>query len=279
MEVIKFLQSFSSPFLDGFFQLITMMGEDTFFIIVMALVFWCIDKKAGYRIGFAYLSNGILNTALKETFRVPRPIGKEGIRSLRLETAGGYSFPSGHSQSAASLWTSLMLEVRKKWFYLTAVVLMLLVGLSRIYLGVHTLIDVIFGLIIGVSWVLVSNWIFNYADRTNKKSIFLIILIPSIIGLFFYQTETYYKACGTFVGLIAGYIIESKYIKYKVDGKLSYQVVKITVGLVILLLLKIGIKIILPDILISDFLRYFILANWLTVLAPYLFKFITGNLE
>ncbi|HHV62157.1 MAG TPA: hypothetical protein GXX51_05910 [Firmicutes bacterium] len=120
-----------------------MIGEDNFFIIVFTITFWCLNKNFGYRLGFTYLSSAIVNVALKETFRIPRPIGRPGIRSLRLETAGDYSFPSGHAQATATLWTSIMIKVRKRW----------------LYLGVHTLADVTGGMIVGVCWVLICRYL------------------------------------------------------------------------------------------------------------------------
>lgn len=83
LEIIEFIQSFSSPFLDSFFQLVTMVGEEYFFILLFAVVFWCINKEFGYRLGFACLSFGLVSIGIKETLRVPRPVGIEGIRSLR----------------------------------------------------------------------------------------------------------------------------------------------------------------------------------------------------
>ena len=115
IEIIVFVQSVSNPFLDSFFQLITMIGEDTFFIIMVALVYWCINKDFGYKMGFAYLTSGVLNTVIKEILRVPRPIGHPRVRSLRVETAGGYSFPSGHTQQTTVFWCSWMLRFSKRW--------------------------------------------------------------------------------------------------------------------------------------------------------------------
>ena len=136
MEIIYFIQSFSNPFLDRFFQMITMLGEDLFFIIVVGIVFWTVSKRFAYQMAFVYLGSGLLNWLIKEIFKVPRIIGQEGVRSLRVETAGGYSFPSGHTQTSASFWTLLMTRYRKIWFYILAVIIMILIGVSRLYLGV-----------------------------------------------------------------------------------------------------------------------------------------------
>src|SRR5690554_3781038 len=116
MELIYMIQTYSNNFLDTFFQIVTMMGEDTFFIIVVGIVFWTVNKRFAYQMAFVYLSSGLINWFIKEIFKVTRIIGMEGVRSLRVETAGGYSFPSGHTQSAASFWTLLMLKFKKRYF-------------------------------------------------------------------------------------------------------------------------------------------------------------------
>jgi len=95
MGIILFLQQFASPFLDGFFQLVTMLGEEYFYIFLTAFIFWCVDKRYGYKLSFAFLFSGVLNGATKSIVNASRPIGVEGIRSLRVETATGTSFPSG----------------------------------------------------------------------------------------------------------------------------------------------------------------------------------------
>jgi len=97
----------------------------------------CIDKDWAFRLGFAYLFSGLANTGIKEICRVPRPFELLDIDPMRVETAGGYSFPSGHTQQASSLLIVLMEAIKKKWFYILASLLIILVALSRIYLGVH----------------------------------------------------------------------------------------------------------------------------------------------
>jgi membrane-associated phospholipid phosphatase len=105
----------------------------------------------------------VLNPLLKNIFRVGRPIGVEGIASLRLHTAGGYAFPSGHTQGAASFWTALMISVKKKGIYGFGSAAIVLVAFSRMYLGVHWPTDVIGGIAAGVLWVLLVNKVFDWA--------------------------------------------------------------------------------------------------------------------
>lgn len=287
-EIIRFIQSISNPILDNFFILVTMMGEETFFMVLAAVVFWCIDKDFGYRMGFAYLSNTVINSGIKDIFKLNRPIGQPGIRSLRLETAGGYSFPSGHSQCAASMWTSLMLRIRKRWMYIAGTILIILVAVSRLYLGVHWPLDVLTGAALGVLWVFVSNSMFNYAERTGKKTIFLLFIIPMLILLVVFRYGDYYKAAGTALAFYLGYIIEPKYIKYRVNASIPIQIIKVVIGLGVAIAIRTFVKTLLLNltgipadladseynltVMICDFFRYLLLGIWVTVLAPLIFK-------
>lgn len=272
MEFIMFIQSFSNPFLDGLFQAVTMMGEEFFFFAAATLFLWCIDKEFGFRLGLAYISGSVINFALKDIFSIPRPIGEQGIRSLRLETAVGSSFPSGHTQNAATFWTSLMTNYRKKWIYAVGITSIFLVALSRIYLGVHTPVDVLGGMLVGIGWVPVSNAIFDYAHKTGKKKVFLFFIIPMLLGMPFFYGEYYYRAAGALTGFLAGYIIEAKYVGHHVKAVWWKQIVKYAAGITALLGIRILFKYLLPDFPISHFFRYFLMALWVTLIAPCLFK-------
>lgn len=276
METIRFIQSFSNDFLDRFFIAVTMMGEEYFFMSIVCLFYWCIDKRFGYKLGFAYLSNGVFNTSLKNLFKVPRPFIKDpALRALRIETAGGYSFPSGHTQFTSSFWTTMVLQFKKKWIYPVGLFFILLVALSRMYLGLHTPTDVLAGAALGIGWVFLSNALFDYAERTGRKSAFLILVIPAIIGMFFFRDEDYYKIVGSFTGFYAGYLIETRWIRFDVKAPWWLQVTKFVSGLAVLLLLKETIKLVLPESIISHTVRYFLLVIWVAVLAPLIFKQIT----
>lgn len=277
-EIIKFIQSFSSPLLDKFFIYVTMMGEEGFFMIAAVLIYWCIDKNFGYRMGFAYLTNALINGGIKEALKVPRPIGEPGIRSLRTETAGGYSFPSGHSQSAASFWASVMFHVKQKWIYIACSIPVILVGISRLYLGVHRPVDVAAGISIGVLWVLICNYMFHTAEKTGKKTIFLAIIIPMVVIMFIIKNSDYYKVAGTALAFYIGYIIEPEYINFEVNAPYGIQVIKLLIGITIMLGIRVILKSLLPQILISDFVRYFLMGVWVTIGAPYIFKKCFSNI-
>jgi len=272
IEIIKFIQSFSSPFLDMLFELVTMVGDDMFFIFFIALYYWCFNKAFGYKLAFICLTSGVLNTIIKEIVRFPRPIGYEGIKSIRVETAGGYAFPSGHTQQTTALFTTLMLEFKKRWINIIGIVIVILVGFSRMYLGVHWPTDVLGGLIIGVIWTLISFKVFDRSRKKDNPILMGLIVVPAIICLIFFKTYTYYKAVGTLTGLWIGYVIEDRFIRYETKAIWWKQVVKIIIGFVGVILIKVYVKKMLPLSIYSDFVRYSLMAIWMTVVSPLTFR-------
>ena len=98
LNIIRAIQSIANPFLDGLFQFITMFGEEAILIPLIAVIYWAFNKRMGEFIAYASLTSVLVNGAIKDIFKAKRPIGEPGIRSLRVETATGYSFPSGHTQ-------------------------------------------------------------------------------------------------------------------------------------------------------------------------------------
>jgi hypothetical protein len=211
----------------------------------------------------------VTNGAIKDIVKAPRPIGQEGIFSLRVNTATGYSFPSGHTQGTATFWSSLMKIYKKSWIYVFGSFMIFAVALSRLYLGVHWPKDVVAAIVFGVISMLVADKIM---DLTYKKSNYMLILvIPAIAGLFFFPSKDYVKAAATVLGLYIGYMLESKYISFNVEATLVNQIIKVLIGLLGIAVLKLSVKLLLPDNNIEAFLDYSLLGLWITAGAPFTF--------
>ena len=276
MEIIKFLQAFSNPGLDVFFNLVTMMGEQGFIIVFIAIIFWCINKKAGYKLGFTLLSGTIINSSLKAVFHTKRPIGSEGIHSQRIKTASGYSFPSGHTQSTASLWTTISIQYKKTKIYILSTILILLVGISRLYLGVHWPIDVFAGATIGIIWATLCCLLFDYSIKKNNKFLLLIVILPEFLGVIVFNGgSSNAKIIALLLGFIVGYFIEDKYINFNEKTELPKQIAKFILGITVTIIIELGLKLVLPSSIIFDFTRYFVIGLWLTAgLLIYLKNFL-----
>lgn len=277
LEMLKWIQSIRNPVLDHVFTLITVLGEDYFAIAVLCLILWCVNKKSGYAIGFAYLTSWIFNFSLKEAFKIPRPfVLDKSIIPIRPETATGYSFPSSHTQGISALSTAAATAFRRKWLYAAGIILVILMATSRLYLGVHTLLDVAVGAVAGFAWVYAANLVFSYVERTNRQALLLILFIPMLLGMIFIQSYDYYKIAGTFTSFIIGYLLDSRYLHYEAKSQTRQQIIKFILGMTVLIALKILVKEVLGETLASDYIRYLLIGFWITVAAPLLFNKMFG---
>lgn len=231
-SIIQWIQSFSNPFLDGLFQLITMLGEELIIVAVVALLYWGVNKDLGKYLCYSLCVSLCVNDVIKSAVRSPRPIGEEGIRSLRTETAGGYSFPSGHTQSAATFWFSLASWCKKRWLFLSAVLVSLLVALSRLYLGVHWPRDVAAGLVLGILLPLLT--LFFYRKIKNRLLLYGFTLLPLLAGLFFTSPSHYCKVLGLYLGFMLGVLFEERFVHFSVEGPLLRRAVRFLAGLALL---------------------------------------------
>ena len=134
MPFLYFLQSIRNPILDWFFALITHLGEETFFLVVAILFFWCINKREGYFILITGLVGTVVNQLAKLFFRIPRPwvldTKFEIVESARAE-ATGYSFPSGHTQNIAGTYGAIAAYNPKRWKSILCTTIIILVAFSR----------------------------------------------------------------------------------------------------------------------------------------------------
>jgi len=267
LDFIRAVQSIHNPFLDTFFEAITILGEEIFIIPLLLIIFWSVNKKFGEILAFTVFTSYLLNNSLKEFFSFERPIGEEGIRTLRPETATGKSFPSGHSQSAAAAAFSLYLKNR--WVTIVSLTLMALVGLSRLYLGVHYPKDAIVGILLGLLVALICSKLFQKVDLLKMYLVVLILFLPA---LFFAQSTDFIKSLASYLGFFLGILLEKKKVNFSTDGPLLKKVLRVVLGLILVLLIKDGLKGLFPETDLFDFIRYFLVTFVAIGIYPWLFK-------
>ena len=269
LELLRYIQSAASPVLDAFFIGVTMLAEPMLWVLVLAWIYWNSDKTAGRFISYAVFTSLCFGNGLKEIFRLPRPIGEEGIRTIYSDTATGYSFPSGHTMMMATVGSSIPLWYRKNSLWYFFIPLMFLVAFSRMYLGVHYPRDVFVGLLLGVgiSWICARLW-----DRAlGHTGLFAATFGVMTVFLLVARSEDFFQLYGLFGGFAAGCAFEERYVRFPIRDGLSRKWIRFAVGLLVIGVVY-GLGKLLPDLLVLTAVRYFFVAFAGYGLAPMLFK-------
>lgn len=259
MGFLHFLASLRTPFWDAVFGMITQLGDETFFIVAALLIFWCVDKQGGYfllTVGFFGIT---VNETLKLIFRVPRPWITDSSFSpvaSAVERAVGYSFPSGHTQNAVCLFGSMARLTKKRALRILCVLLACAVAFSRMYLGVHTPMDVGVSAAVSLCLLLLLSFLFQKFGTDPRFFVFLIGLMALMsIGFLFFASRIVEPdsllsenaasgithGCymlGGIIGLAAGYPMEKRLIRFDTKAPLFGQVLKLSIGFLTVLLIK-----------------------------------------
>lgn len=268
IEIIKFIQSFNNTFFDYLFQIITLFGEESVLVLLSSIVFLSIDKSKGYKLIFTIASGTCFNALIKNIAKFERPIGIEGITSKRVHTATGYSFPSGHTQATATFWSSVSIIFKKRAIRIFTAVIILLVATSRLYLGVHWATDVVFGAIFGITWAILIDKAFNYIQKSKNYIALIASSIAFAVLCFLIGDEDFFKSSGLLLGLAVGYVIENKYVNLNIIMSRKNKGIVYVLLIGGLLLIKSGLKIILPETLIFSMIRYFLVGFWAFGIVP-----------
>lgn len=269
LELIRAVQSIHNPFLDAFFEGITIFGEELFMVPLLAIIYWAVNKKFGETLAYTVFTSLLLNNTLKEIFSFKRPIGEEGIRTLRPETATGKSFPSGHSQNGAATGTAIAHQLKKKWISLTLGTLIFLIGLSRIYLGVHYPKDAVVGILLGLLTALLCA---KLLQKVKPEVLYTLTFLLFAPAFFFAGSEDFIKSFGSYAGFFLGILLEKNYVKFEVKGTLLKKGLRVLFGILLVLLIKEGLGAFLPEKPLYDLLRYFLVTFTAIFLYPLFFK-------
>lgn len=303
MEFLYLLESMRIPVLNEFMLAITYLGDEIAFLVTALILMWCADKRSGYYVLSVGFLGTIANQFMKLWFRIPRPwVLDENFTILEQarEGASGYSFPSGHTQSSVGTFGAIACITKNKilrWLCIAAVIL---VPFSRMYLGVHTPLDV------GVAAVMAGVLIFGLKPIILGKNnrvfpVFLGIMVAvSVAFLCFVEFYPFpadidphnmesglknaYTLLGSLLGLVAVYAVDEKWLHFPTKAVWWAQVIKVAVGLGIVLVVKSGFKAPLEalfGVLAGRAVRYFLIVIVAGIVWPLTFKWFSklGNKE
>lgn len=297
MPFLYFLESIRNPIFDWFFATVTHIGEETFFLAFAIIFFWCVNKRQGYFILITGLVGTVVNQVAKLFFRIPRPWVLDPefniIESARAE-ATGYSFPSGHTQNVAGTFGAIAAFEPKKWKTAVCVTIIALVGFSRMYLGVHTPLDVVVSLLVALGLILLLRPVFETDESFNKYmpyvvigsvilSVGFLIYVLSLSGVSFLDAHNYqsglknaFTLLGCTAGLVVVYFVDSKYINFDTKAKWYAQILKVMIGLAGVLAIKSGLSAPLTALFGNEYVaravRYFLIVVFAGAVWPLTFK-------
>jgi membrane-associated phospholipid phosphatase len=279
INLIIAIQQVHGPVLDNIFRAITFAGEEQFYLVLLPLILWCFDYGFGAVLAILFMISNAVNVTLKDLFQQPRPFDLNP--GLKLSEATGYGLPSGHAQISITVWGVLAGRVQKKWFWVVAAVVVLLISFSRIYLGVHFPTDVFGGLIVGgillalyfAYWSRVAQWL---AGLNIGFQLLLAIGLP-LLFLLPYPSIDALTGSGAFLGLGVGLIFKHRYLSYSTGGPWWQRIVRYLIGIIILFALYLGLKAVFPlDGTVAGsvfrFVRYALIGGWIIIGAPWFFR-------
>ena len=268
IDVLISLEGIRSPLLNRIFEIVTALGEHTVLVVVLAVIYFTVDKELAKRIMFITMSSLCINGVVKNFVKLPRPFASGKVSCVRPGTATGYSFPSGHTQSFSTWSSALALKYRYVWMAMLSVLGTLAVAFSRMYLGAHYPGDVAAGAVLGFTMSIV----FSLAcDKIKDKHVLYtaVILAMTPFALFFlFEADVhfadFYKIYGMLSGLLCASLFEEKYVQLDIHTTAVKKVVRVVLGILLALALKEGLKLIFDSdsarlMLVLASVRYFIL--------------------
>jgi membrane-associated phospholipid phosphatase len=304
LDLIRALQTMS-PALDGAMNLFSFFGRIEFYLIVLPLAYWTIDHRLGVRILLVLILTDFLGVACKLLFHQPRPYWIGGVQNLAEESS--YGIPSTHASDSLGVWGYLSLRLNKAWLWVSAGLLVFLIGLSRLYLGVHFLHDVTFGWLIGaaVIWLFVSGearfgpWFGRLSPGgqigLGFAASIALILVNQVLQAYLtgitdppqwaqfavnaHPGSYAYTLGGALFGTVAGYILMRRAAAFENAAGWARKAGRFLVGIAGVLVIYFGLdwafSLLAPDEApLGYFLRYAryaVVTFWVTFLAPWIF--------
>ena len=238
-QLMAWLQSVLGSFGAQVASLISTFGEEIVMVGIMGFIYWCVDKHWGLYLGINLTASVTWNPMVKNLVLRPRPyMVHDNVKCLKpVDKSGdvmdplvqGWSFPSGHSCNAATVYGSMAYYKRKRWLIIIAVAVTLLVGISRFVLGVHYPTDVLAGWALGIGSVILVSWMQKVIRR--DWVLYLILLATAIPGLFYCTSTDYYSSLGMMIGTYVGAFVARRWIHFENTRSIPRMIIRTVIGI------------------------------------------------
>jgi membrane-associated phospholipid phosphatase len=280
LQYIEQLQAFLGRRLSIPMQIISLFASEAFVIAVVPAIYWCIHRKKGAELGILVLGSAFINLWIKQLLAWPRPY--EIIPSLGLVKESTYGMPSGHSQLSVVFWAYAVQFLPKKWRIPVLIVCPVLIGFSRIYLGVHFPSDVLGGYLVGLAFFALFSLLGTSIEQSLQKFGWRVhILIAAAFSFFMnWLLPTDTMISGAFLGAAIGFVVASQNIPIDTDGRIRQKLLRYLVGIVSTAAVYFTLKLVTKPLnaLSGDkqtqlirFVRYAIIGAWVSYGSPFLF--------
>jgi membrane-associated phospholipid phosphatase len=280
LDFIRTVQLIHGPVLDAFFKAVTFLGEEMFFMILVPAIFWCVDFAAGARLAFVFLLSPYVNSVLKDAFAHPRPCELDPTVQRHFSGAEGCGLPSGHAQNAVVLWGMMAACFRKAWLWVVAILLMVLIGFSRIYLGVHFPTDVLGGWAVGAVllgiYVAVGARIEAWLKRVGLLWQLVLAVVVPLALLVLHPTVGAAAPAAVLLGMGVGVALTPRLAPFSTAGPAWQCFLRFLVGVVGVFVIYLGLHFAFPGegeplYFFLRAVRYALVGLWAGLGAPWLF--------
>ncbi|MHA1491139.1 MAG: phosphatase PAP2 family protein [Promethearchaeota archaeon] len=270
------------PGAEYFFKYITELGGTLLYMGVFLVIFWGIDKNIAKSLSFVYVGSNFVNYYAKAIIANPRPDQSNWI----LIGAGHLSTPSGHAMSSTVFWGYIAMRFKRWFIWIISTLIFVLVGLSRIYLGVHWLGDVLTGWLFGmvillIAWML-ENPLQSFLEERKMIYIYLGLAVFGLVMIIFtecfFPSESYHFGTpgGQLIGLGIGFALEHKYVNFEINfepGKKWKLMTRVFLGVIIYAVVFLGLYLIIDtDIFWLSAIHYIVTLVTGIFVWPYIFK-------
>ena len=227
-------------------EIFSAIGDTTATLLIVMVLVFCYSKEAGKRCGYTMMTAGIWFPMIKNIALRVRPYmaHSETIRAISLPQpdqdpmdilSQGFSFPSGHSAMAASLYCATAREVKKRRMWFLAFAMIILIGVSRFIVGVHYPTDVLAGWTVGFLAVAFLSFLRKKVQSETIRS--LILLGMALPGIFWCSSHDYFAALGGLIGMTIVFPYEKKHVNFRDTRSLPVMILRVVGAMIVYLVL------------------------------------------